>query len=70
MLVLTRKEGEKVKIGNDITVSVVKIRGQQVKLGIQAPTQVKVFREEIYELLKEENKAAANPKFDKGGKND
>jgi carbon storage regulator len=71
MLVLTRKEGEKLKIGKDIVITVVKVRGRQVKLGIDAPPTVRIFREEIYELIKNENQESANPKIgNNGGDND
>ncbi|HVN70666.1 MAG TPA: carbon storage regulator CsrA [Desulfomonilia bacterium] len=59
MLILTRKVGESVAIGDDIQVSVVEIKGNQVKLGIQAPRDVTVHREEIYLKIQEENKRAA-----------
>ena len=60
MLVLTRKTDEKIKIGNDITISAVEIHGDQVKIGVEAPKDVKVFREEIYVAIKNENKLAAS----------
>lgn len=47
MLVLTRKEGEKIVIGNDIEVSVLEVRGGQVKIGVVAPQEVSVDREEV-----------------------
>jgi len=56
---LTRKVGEAVSIGDDIQVSVVEIKGTQVKLGIQAPKSVEVHREEIYQKIQEENRRAA-----------
>ena len=59
MLILTRKVGESVAIGDDIQVSVVEIKGTQVKLGIRAPRDVMVHREEIYLKIQEENKRAA-----------
>jgi carbon storage regulator len=62
VLVLTRKSGERLKIGDDITVTVLEIRGSHVRLGIQAPSSVVVHREEIYERVREENlRAAAAP---------
>ncbi len=51
MLVLTRKQGESVIINNDITVTVVEIRGDKVRLGIVAPKEVPVHRNEVYEAL-------------------
>jgi carbon storage regulator len=59
MLILTRKLNEKVVIGDGIVVSVVELRGDQVKLGIEAPKSVKVFRQEVYEAIQEENRRAA-----------
>ena len=64
MLVLTRKLGEDVSIGDDIIVRVVSIKGKQVKLGIDAPRSLQVHRGEIYELIKEENKMAVGVKKD------
>lgn len=59
MLILTRKVGESVAIGDDIQVSVVEIKGSQVKLGIRAPREVSVHREEIFLKIQEENMRAA-----------
>jgi carbon storage regulator len=49
MLVLTRKVGEVIRIGDTITVRVLQARGSQVRLGVEAPSDVRIFREEIYE---------------------
>jgi carbon storage regulator len=60
VLVLTRKIGETFVVGDDITVTVVDIiGGNKVRLGINAPSSVPVYREEIYELVRAENAAAA-----------
>lgn len=59
MLVLSRKLNEKVVIGDGIVVSIVEIRGDQIKLGIDAPKSVKVFRQEVYDAIQEENRLAA-----------
>ncbi|QEN07205.1 carbon storage regulator [Oceanispirochaeta crateris] len=59
MLILSRKKDESIIIGDNIVISVVDIKGDQVKLGIAAPTSVKVFRQEVYQAIQEENKAAA-----------
>jgi carbon storage regulator len=59
MLVLTRRPGESITIGDDIVVTVVAARGGQVRLGITAPRTVQVLREEIYKAMQEENRAAA-----------
>ncbi len=58
MLILTRKVNESIMIGDRIEVSVVDIRGDQVKIGIAAPRDVKVYRQEVYEAIQEENRAA------------
>jgi carbon storage regulator len=54
MLILTRRVGETVMIGNDVTVTVLDIRGNQVRVGINAPKTVSVHREEVYERLQRE----------------
>ena len=59
MLILSRKINEKVVIGDDITISIIEIRGDQVRIGIDAPKKVKVFRQEVYDAIKAENKAAS-----------
>jgi carbon storage regulator len=59
MLILSRRVNEKIVIGDDIIVSVVEVRGDQVKLGIEAPRNVKVFRQEVFDAIQEENKKAA-----------
>jgi carbon storage regulator len=65
LLILTRKLGESITIGDDIRVSVLGIRGRQVRLGIEAPLKVVVHREEIYVKIQEENrKASKNLKGD------
>ncbi|MBW1722066.1 MAG: carbon storage regulator CsrA [Deltaproteobacteria bacterium] len=63
MLVLTRKVDESITIGNDVTVTVLDIRGNQVRLGIQAPRHTIVNRTEIYESILQENiKASQAPR--------
>jgi carbon storage regulator len=59
MLILSRRVNEKIVISDDIIVSVVEVRGDQVKLGIDAPRNVKVFRQEVFDAIQEENKKAA-----------
>jgi carbon storage regulator len=54
MLILTRRVGETVMIGNDITVTILGVKGNQVRVGINAPKSVAVHREEIYERIKRE----------------
>jgi carbon storage regulator len=60
MLVLNRKEGESVRIGDDITITVVGVEGGQVKLGIEAPKHVGIHRQEVYVAIEKENAEAAN----------
>lgn len=59
MLVLTRKVGQTVTIGHDIKITIMELRGGQVKLGVEAPRDVTIHREEIYQRIQEENVAAA-----------
>ena len=59
MLVLSRSEGESVMIGDDIVVTVLEVRGDVVRIGIDAPRSVRVHREEVYRALAEANRAAA-----------
>ncbi|MEL4027613.1 carbon storage regulator CsrA [Caldifermentibacillus hisashii] len=59
MLILARKKGEVIQIGNGIEIKVISIQGDQVKIGIEAPKTVEVYRKEIYEQIQEENKQAA-----------
>lgn len=54
MLILTRKIGESLLIGEDISISVLSVRGNQVKIGVNAPKDVSVHREEIYQRLKDD----------------
>ncbi|MDR1099132.1 MAG: carbon storage regulator CsrA [Treponema sp.] len=59
MLILSRKINEKIMIGEDISISIIEVRGDQVRLGVDAPKTVKVFRQEVFDAIKAENKAAA-----------
>ena len=59
MLILTRRPGERVVIGEDILVTVMGVSGHTVRLGIEAPRGVSIYREEIWLAVKEENRAAA-----------
>jgi carbon storage regulator len=62
MLVLSRQRDETIMIGDDIEITVVDIRGDKVRLGIQAPKEVTVHRKEVYEAIRRENRAAAQVK--------
>lgn len=59
MLVLTRKLGESIAIDDNIRIMVVQIKGKQVRLGIQAPKETKIHRQEVYESIQSSNKEAA-----------
>lgn len=58
MLVLTRKIGETLRIGDAVTVQVLAVRGGQVSLGLVAPADVRIFREEIYHEIQKQNREA------------
>ena len=58
MLILSRKIDEKIKIGNDITITLIDVHGDQVKIGVEATKDVKVFRQEVFDAIQNENKAA------------
>ncbi len=58
MLILSRKIDEKIKIGDDITITLIDVHGDQVKIGVEAPKNVKVFRQEVFDAIQNENKAA------------
>ena len=60
MLALTRKNGESIIINNDVEITVLDIKGDQVKIGITAPKSVPVYRKEVYLQIQESNKAASN----------
>lgn len=59
MLALSRKQGESIMVGNDIELTILEVKGEQVKVGISAPKSIPVYRKEIYMQIREENKEAA-----------
>jgi carbon storage regulator len=65
MLILTRRVGETVMIGNDVTVTVLGVKGNQVRIGINAPKNVAVHREEIYERIKREQQGGGGDPDDR-----
>ncbi|MGL1933906.1 MAG: carbon storage regulator CsrA [Fibrobacterales bacterium] len=67
MLVLTRKVGDSIRIGDDIKLTIVDVDGNNIKVGIDAPRSIAVHREEVYERIMNENKKAAQgPQVDMG----
>lgn len=65
MLVLTRRSGESVMIGDEVVITVLEARGDVVRIGIQAPRDVQVHREEVYREIREANREAASPNEDR-----
>ena len=61
MLVLTRKVGETIRIGDEVTVQVLAVRGGQVRLGLAAPARVRIFREEVFRTIEGQNRQACLP---------
>jgi carbon storage regulator len=68
MLILTRKIGECITIGDEIKVFVVDIRGKQVRLGIEAPSHAPIYRQEVYQKILEENRSASRVDLDDLGR--
>jgi carbon storage regulator len=64
MLVITRKSGEQICLGDDVTITVLEIAGSTVRLGIEAPAEVTIFRGEIWAEVQAENRAAASASVD------
>lgn len=61
MLALTRRKGESLVVNNNVEITVLEIRGDQVKIGISAPKEVPIYRKEVYLQIENENKAAITP---------
>ena len=60
MLVLTRKSDESINIGDNITITIFEIKGNSVRLGIKAPSNLKIYRNELYEKIRQENVLSSN----------
>ena len=58
MLILSRKIDQKICIGNDIVLTIIDVKGDQVKIGVEAPNSVKVYRQEVFTAIQSENTAA------------
>ncbi len=68
MLILTRKVGEALKLGQGITLRIIDIKGGQVRLGIDAPAEIPIYREEVYEKLQAENRLSSGASIDEFSK--
>ena len=60
MLIITRRPGEKIMLGDDVVVEIIEVSGSSVRIGIDAPRSLRVFREEIWRAVRDENAAAAD----------
>jgi carbon storage regulator len=63
MLTISRRQGERILIGDDIVVEIVEVSGGSVRVGITAPRERRIYREELWDRVKEENEAAARADF-------
>lgn len=59
MLALTRKKGESLIVNNNIEITILEIRGDQIKIGVNAPKEVPIYRKEVYDQIQQENKKSA-----------
>lgn len=64
MLVLTRKSGESIAINDNIRITVLEVKGKTVRIGIEAPEDAKIYRQELFLKIQEENRLAATAQFD------
>ncbi len=64
MLVLTRKMGDGIVIGDDITIKIIEIKGGAIRIGIDAPKECKIYRQEVFDRISQENKEALQWKLD------
>ena len=69
MLALSRKKNEAIVIDNNIEITILEVKGDQVKIGINAPKEVPVYRKEVYMQIQESNKEAVNPEGPEALKN-
>ena len=60
MLVLTRKVGESIQINDDVKITVIEVKGKNIRIGIDAPKTTKIYREEVFLKIQEENKIASS----------
>ena len=60
MLVLTRRIGESIQINDDVKVTIIEVKGKNIRIGIQAPIETKIYREELFLKIKDENQSAAS----------
>ena len=70
MLILTRKVGEALMVGDDVNITVLGVKGNQVRIGVSAPKEVAVHREEIYQRIQKEKNQATKPEQEKFEKNE
>jgi carbon storage regulator len=68
MLILTRKVGEALKLGQEITLRIIEIKGKNVRVGIEAPAELTIYREEVYEKLQAENRLSSGSSMDEFSK--
>lgn len=64
MLVISRKPGERIRVGDDVTLTVLDVTGSTVRIGIEAPSDVRILRHEVLEAVEAENRAAAETSVD------
>ncbi|WP_213647013.1 carbon storage regulator CsrA [Paenibacillus lautus] len=58
MLILSRNKGQKIMIGDNVVLSILEINGDQVRIGVEAPSNITIYREEIFEAIQQQNKEA------------
>lgn len=66
MLVLSRKKGESIMIGDQIELMILGLEGDTIRIGIQAPKQIQVYRKEVYEAIRQSNQEASNSRMEPG----